>query len=97
MQDVCNATFVADAVYGLFGYKLVRAPKAAPKPADSASHLFVDSGQKYELGTTASSTLRAPRATTARTSVNAAGAPAAHTVTRWLLAAAVGTWWLLAA
>jgi len=68
-QDVCNQTFIVDAVYGPWGYKVLRAPAPRVRLED-----VVSTGEKFEIGTPASATLRAPKANAAQKSThNSAG------------------------
>lgn len=85
LQDVCNATFVVDTTYGLWGYKVVRTPKSQHKSVVDAAQQYVASNEKYELGTTASSTLRAPKASSTRAAANSANAGRAHVGSLWSL------------
>lgn len=68
-QDVCNQTWVVDAVYGAWGYKVLRAPAPRVRTTEEA---FVNINDKFEIGNPASATLRAPKANTARGTHNAA-------------------------
>jgi hypothetical protein len=101
MQDVCNETFVVDAAYGLFGYKLVRAPKRrTPRPAELPQYVDNTAGQKFEIGSQpAASTLRAPKASSARTAAaahSAAAAPPPACPAAWALAGVVAAAFLYA-
>jgi hypothetical protein len=68
IQDVCNHTFIVDAVYGTWGYKVLRAPAPRKRPVEET----VNTGEKFELGAPASATLRAPKAATTHASISAA-------------------------
>jgi hypothetical protein len=85
---VCNQTFIVDAVYGVWGYKVVRAPPARVKTEEPA---YVGNGERFEVGDQpASQTLRAPKAAAAKASATAgalAQAPHALACLTWALGA----------
>lgn len=69
MQDVCNNTFVVDAVYGTWGYKVLRAPSPRVKteePFVNGNGYTSGGGEKFELGAPANAVLRNPKAVTAQ-------------------------------
>jgi hypothetical protein len=68
---VCNQTFIVDAVYGTWGYKVLRTPAPRTRPVEEA----VPTGEKFELGAPASATLRAPKAASTHASISAGVSP----------------------
>lgn len=77
LQDVCNQTFIVDAVYGHWGYRVLRAPPPRTRPAEEPytgnnPYATNSNGEKFEVGAPASATLRAPKAAAAQSSGAAA-------------------------
>jgi hypothetical protein len=71
VQDVCNNTFIVDAVYGTWGYKVLRTPPARTKTEEPfANTNGYTSGEKFELGAPANAVLRNPKAVTAKAAAN---------------------------
>lgn len=86
LQDVCNQTFIVDAVYGPWGYKVVRAPP--PRVKTEEQPYVVNNGERFEVGDQpASQTLRAPKAAAAKASANAGGLAQPPRAAAWLAGA----------
>lgn len=68
---MCNNTFIVDAVYGTWGYKVMRAPPARSRTEEPlAISNGYTSGEKFELGAPANAVLRNPKAVTAKAAAN---------------------------
>jgi hypothetical protein len=77
---VCNNTFVVDAVYGTWGYKVLRAPSPRIKTEEPFinSNGYTSGGEKFELGAPANAVLRNPKAVTAKAAQNAGTRQQSH-------------------